>query len=196
MISGAGFINAPEFHGEVLFQMEEGRRRALIVGGIILLGVGAGLTVYIVTRKPKSEILSVNVVKRGEKVYGQANVKNVGHKRGYFKLWGYIYDPTVCPPGTNGYNLDAQLRQVGTCLAGKNTQTEFYGSVFTGSRWEPIDPGQSKTLEGETWQTASGYPWKSGTYAIFVCAAVSTKGSTETRIMANEHYVYQSGFRL
>jgi hypothetical protein len=182
--------------------MEDTRRRALIVGGIVLLGAGAGLAGYLYykSRQPDAYIESARAEKVGEKVFVTATVRNNGKKPGYFKIQS-ILAATDCPAGKTGRlpsDKDPTWTNILNCVATRNAAGQFAGSwcgIPTGG-WQLINPGSSATLRVESWQTQQGYRFPSGTYNLYVNAAVSTNATGSPRLYDREYYLWVSGVRI
>jgi len=199
-------VTLPEQLSMSLLQANEADayRKALIAGGIILVGAGTGIAIYLLTRKPKSLIISANAYRQNSGVFITADVKNVGSGRGCFKLEGILVKADVgCPAGITGYNQIEAFTQILSCVNRLAGPTFFAGSWCglpsgegTAAGWVEVAPGATVTLSAESWQTQHGYNFPSGTYHLFAHAAVSPTCSSSDRLMKNEHYLWVPNISL
>lgn len=157
-------------------------RTYLIAGGILLVGAGIGI-IYYLSLKPKSEVRGVTAFRNADgTVTVRATVANVGSKKGYFKIQALVVKSPPCASGQTGYEQENNWNPVLACAwqsPGVN------GSWAGGTGWVEIPPGQTNVLTATTVQ-----PLDPGQYGLYVNAAVSTKGTTETRLKDREHYYW------
>lgn len=166
------------------------RRVFLIAGGILLVGAGIGIAYIVMQNKPKSQIMGTPTVTRNADgtVTVKATVANVGRKQGYFKLQALLAAPE-CPQGRSGY-LGAgstEWANVLNCIMQAPGTKGVWCGLPTGG-WVTIQPGQQMVL-----QASSQQPLQPGTYNLYVNAAVSTEGSTQSRLFDREHYLWVPG---
>ncbi|MGB9887912.1 MAG: hypothetical protein ACPLRW_13105 [Moorellales bacterium] len=165
-----------------VFLQREGGRSNLVLVGIILAGAGAGLGYYILTRmlQPVPEIVPGSV--RATSTGGvSATVRNVGKRAGYFKLQALVV-PTSCQvQGISGYGKSNNWDDVLTCPG------VMWIASPTGTGWQQVQPGGSATLNAPP---GSWGKLPAGTYNVYLNVAVSTKGSSETRLFDREVYYW------
>ncbi len=125
----------------VFLQREGGGRGNLVLIGIILTGVGAGLGYYVFTRiyQPVPEIVPGTVSARSQEGIS-VQVRNVGKKAGYFKLQALVV-PTSCPKaGISGYGSNNNWGDVLTCPG------VMWIAEPEGRGWYQATPGATVTL--------------------------------------------------
>lgn len=161
-------------------------KRLTLVGGIIVVGSAAGIWYYLSQkREPDAYINQATVQRSGNGAIVQATVTNKGRQPGYFKLQALIA-PTDCPAGQSGRLKanDPVWANILNCIDNKN-QGSWCGESVGG--WTQIQPGQQATLQ------APSYPGNyiaPGTYNLFVNAAVSTDGTSASRLFDREWYLF------
>lgn len=133
--------------GTVFLQREGGRGGPVLLG-IILVGAGAGLGYYLLTRtlQPLPEIVPGSVAATSSGGVS-VTVRNAGRRTGYFKLQAIVV-PTTCPVvGTSGYGDNNNWSQVLTCPGA------MWIAAPTGQGWQQVAPGASATLNAPpgTW---------------------------------------------
>lgn len=116
-----------------------------------------------------------------------ALVRNVGKKTGYFKLQALVV-PTTCPvQGISGYGKNNNWEQVRATCPFPET---WWIAAPVGQGWQKVEPGQSVTLVAPwpSWASPSQIP--TGNRNLYINVAVSTKGTSETRIKEAEVYYW------
>jgi len=166
----------------VFLQAEERERMPLTLAGIILVGAGISLGYYILTRmlNPMPEIVpgSVSATSAGGV---SATVRNAGRRAGYFKLQALVV-PTSCQvQGISGYGKNNNWDAVLTCPG------VMWIASPPGQGWQWVTPGASVTLNAPpgTWGKLP-----TGTRNIYLNVAVSTRGTTGTRLPDREAYYW------
>ncbi len=155
----------------------------LIVGGILLAGGAIGV-IYYLSLKPKSEVRGPVTASRNANgtVTVRALVTNIGNKKGYFKIQAMVVKSPPCPSGQTGYKEENNWAAVLGCV---QQDPGTNGSWAGGPQWVEVAPGQTVPLQATTSQALSP-----GQYGVYVNAAVSTEGTTETRLKDREHYYW------
>lgn len=131
-----------------VFLQQQGGRSGTVLLGIILVGAGAGLGYYLLSRtmQPVPEIVPNSVSARSQEGIS-VQVRNVGKKTGYFKLQALVV-PTTCPMvGTSGYGDNNNWSQVLTCPGA------MWIAAPEGQGWHQVAPGATATLNAPpgTW---------------------------------------------
>lgn len=159
----------------------ESNRAYLIAGGILLAGAGIGI-IYYLSLKPESEVKSATATRDPNTglVTVRAMVTNVGKKKGHFKIQALIASLN-CPQGQIGYEKENNWAMVEACVRQGNG---LWAGVPVGG-WIELAPGQTVQLA-----TPPAGPLQPGRYGLYVNAAVSTQGTTETRLKDREHYYW------
>jgi len=155
----------------------------LFAGGVLLVGAGAGIIYYMSQRKPKSMIQNATATRNADgTVTVRAAISNTGGTKGYFKLQALVV-ALDCPQGKTGYTKTGD-RYWGDVL---NCVNQGRGVGCYAPAWQVIEPGQIATLQAGSPQTLPV-----GNYGLFVNAAVSTEGSTQTRLYTREYYYWST----
>lgn len=170
-----------------VFLQQEAKRRSMTWLGLILVGGGAALGLYVWLKllKPRSQIVGTPSATTKEI---RVRVRNVGRKAGYFKLAALILKPGcaqgIAKDNVYGSGNWGDLKASG-CLIWEipDPKLAFSGPIPPGGETDlvaPFDPGQKLSP---------------GTYDVYLVAAVKEK-QEGGRIYSNEHYRFFSGVRF
>ncbi len=161
-----------------------------VAGGAILVLSAAGIAYWLYEKHmlPQAYISNVNLARSGDGgATVTAVVSNTGKRPGYFKLQAFIVSPS-CPyqgstgsTGTNWSNIETWL----------NSHAGTGGSWSVGA-WQVVNPGQQVNMQA----IATNTPIPSGTYNLYVNAAVSKDGTTPGRLKDREYYLWSPGWTI